>query len=277
MEYQAKELFAKHGVVTTLGTVVDRRPRRRGPPPRSYGGVSRRQGAGQGRRPRQGRRRQAGQDARRGLRARVEHPRHGDQGPDRQPGADHPGDAAGGGVLLLLPARPVQPPVPLHRLRRGRRRDRGGRQDQPRRGQEDRDRPGRRRRRGQGPRDRDRGQVPRAGLRAGRHDDREALHRLRRGGRDAGRGQPARAAGRRQARGARRQGVARRQRLRGPPPRPRGVRDQGRDRPARGQGQGQGPQLRQARRRRSASSATARAWSCRRSTSSRTPGRRTVA
>ena len=30
------------------------------------------------------------------------------------------------------------------------------------------DRPGRRRRRGQGPRDRDRGQVPRAGLRAGR-------------------------------------------------------------------------------------------------------------
>ena len=23
MEYQAKELFAKHGVVTTLGTVVD--------------------------------------------------------------------------------------------------------------------------------------------------------------------------------------------------------------------------------------------------------------
>ena len=137
--------------------------------------------------------------------------------------------------------------------------------------------PGVRRRRGEGPRDRDRGQVPRAGLRAGRRDDPVALQGLRRGGRHAGRGQPARAAGRRQARGARRQGVARRQRLRGPPPRPRGVRDQRGGRPARVEGQGQGPQLRQARRRRSASSATAPGWSCRRSTSWRTPARRTAA
>ena len=50
------------------------------------------------------------------------------------------------------------------------------------------------------------------------------------------------------ARGARRQGDARRER-RLPAPRPRGVRGQGRGRPARGRGQGEGPQLRQARRR----------------------------
>ena len=50
--------------------------------------------------------------------------------------------------------------VPLHRQRRGRRRDRGGRQDQPGRRQADPDRPGRRRRRGEGPRDRRRGEVP---------------------------------------------------------------------------------------------------------------------
>ena len=79
---------------------------------------------------------------------------------------------------------------------------------------------------------------------------------LRRGGRHAGRGQPAGPARGRRPRGARRQGLARRER-RVPAPGPRGVRDQGRDRPARGQGQGEGPQLRQARRRRSASSATA--------------------
>ena len=35
MEYQAKELFAKHGVAVTLGKVVDDPPRTRGPPPRS--------------------------------------------------------------------------------------------------------------------------------------------------------------------------------------------------------------------------------------------------
>ena len=76
----------------------------------------------------------------------------------------------------------------------------------------------------------------------------EAVAGLRRGGRHAGRGQPAGPARGRRPRGARRQGVARRQR-RLPARGPRGVRDQGRDRPARGQGQGEGPQLRQARRR----------------------------
>ena len=68
MEYQAKELFAKHGVPVTLGTVVDDGRGRRGRG-RGAGRPRRRQGAGQGRRPRQGRRREARRDPRRGRRS----------------------------------------------------------------------------------------------------------------------------------------------------------------------------------------------------------------
>ena len=81
---------------------------------------------------------------------------------------------------------------------------------------------------------------------AGRRDQ-EALDRLHRGGRDARRGQPAGQARRRHARGARRQGVARRQR-RVPPRGPRPLRGHRGRRPAGAHGQGEGPQLRQARR-----------------------------
>jgi succinyl-CoA synthetase beta subunit len=80
MEYQAKELFAKHGVATTLGTVVETAEEAKAAAEQSRR-RDRRQGAGQGRRPRQGRRRQARQDPGRGVRARDEHPRPGDQGP----------------------------------------------------------------------------------------------------------------------------------------------------------------------------------------------------
>ena len=118
--------------------------------------------------------------------------------------------------------------------------------------------------------------FPERAGRPGRGHGAGAVEGLRRGGRHAGRGQPAGPARGRQARGARRQGLARRER-RVPARGPRGVRDQGRDRPARGEGQGEGAQLRQARRRRSASSATARGWSCRPSTWSRTPARSTAA
>ncbi len=89
--------------------------------------------------------------------------------------------------------------------------------------------------------------FPEPRLRAGRADDPRPVEGLRRGGRHAGRGQPARPAGRRQARGARRQGLARRER-RVPSPRARATSRSGGGRPARGEGQGQGPQLRQARR-----------------------------
>ncbi len=68
------------------------------------------------------------------------------------------------------------------------------------------------------------------------------------GGRHPGRGQPARAAGRRIARGARRQGLARRER-RLPSRGPRWVRASATRRTRSRRGQGEGPQLRQARRR----------------------------
>ena len=102
------------------------------------GGVDGRQGPGQGRRPRQGRRREDRQDRRRG---RVLRRATSSAWRSRACAVNRvlvdPGDPAGGGVLLLLPARPLQPLAPVHRERRGRRGDRGGRQDQPRRRQAD--------------------------------------------------------------------------------------------------------------------------------------------
>ena len=88
MEYQAKELFAKHGVTATLGKVVETADEARAAA-EEIGGVTVDQGAGQGRWPRQGRWRQGRQDARRGLRARRGDPRADHQGPARQPGARH--------------------------------------------------------------------------------------------------------------------------------------------------------------------------------------------
>ena len=133
-----------------------------------------------------------------------------------------PADPAGGGVLLLLPAGPLQPLLPVHRLGRGRRGDRGGRQDQPRRGEEDRDR----RRAPASTRRRPREIVEEVGFpgraaRPGGHHGAAAVDGLRRGGRHAGRGQPAGAARGRRARGAGRQGLPRRER-RVPPRGPRG-------------------------------------------------------
>ena len=91
-------------------------------------------------------------------------------------------------------------------------------------------------------------------------DDRPgAVEGLRRGGRHPGRGQPAGAA---RAATSSRRSTARSRSTTTPSsatPTTREFEDQGRGRPARGEGQGEGPQLRQARRRRSASSATARA------------------
>ena len=61
-------------------------------------------------------------------------PRHGHQGPHRAPGAGRPGRPDRDRVLLLLPARPVQPDVPVHGFGRGRHGDRGaGGRNGPRR------------------------------------------------------------------------------------------------------------------------------------------------
>ena len=132
---------------------------------RAAGWPGRRQGTGQGRRPRQGRRREARREPRGSGREGHRHPRHGHQGPHRAPGADRADRGHRRRVLLLLPGRPHQPRLPLHRQRRGRCRDRGGRAHQPRRHRPRLDRPAGRRRRREGRRDRLRVALPAGGCR----------------------------------------------------------------------------------------------------------------
>ena len=108
----------------------------------------------------------------------------------------------------------------------------------------------------QGRRDRRRRPFPGRGARPGHRHPRPAVGGLRGRGRHAGRGQPAGQGPGREGAGAGRQGLARRER-RVPAPRPCRLRRHRRAEPARGARQGEGPQLRQARRPGRASSATA--------------------
>ena len=191
-----------------------------------------------------------------------------------------PGARDRAGVLRLLPARPRQPHVPRDGVLRGRHGDRAARGRAARRAGEGAGRRDRRRRR----RRRPARSSPRRSSRAEvadkvADDPGEAVGRVRRVRRDAGRGEPAGQGGARAtatiAR-ARRQGDARRQREL-PPAAATPTWSTSR-RPTRSS---------RRRRRststtssstvRSASSATARAWSCRRSTSSPTPARSTAA
>ena len=258
MEFQAKQLFAKHDVPVTLGIVVEtaeeRGSRSRGARRRGRG-----QGTGQGRRPRQGRRRQAREDPRRGLRARrailgmeikgltvhrvlitpAAPPWRSTTSPSCSTASNRSYlciASVEGGVEIEEVAKTNPDAVKQIPI------DAGAGVDEAKA----------------------REIVAEAGFpaeldRPGGHHGPGAVEGLRRGGRHPGRGQPAGPPRGRHARGARRQGLARRER-RVPPRGPRRVRDPRGDRPARGQGQGQGPQLRQARRCRSASSATARVW-----------------
>ena len=112
--------------------------------------------------------------------------------------------------------------------------------------------------------------------RAGRGRPGQAVADLRRRGRDAGRGQPARPGRRRQRRRARRQGHARRER-RLPPARQR-RRSRTPRRPIRSSRRPRrSTSTTSSSTARSGSSATAPAWSCRRWTSSPTPARSTAA
>ena len=111
-EYQAKELFAAHGVPVLPGRTVRRRRRGGGRGRAELGTAGGRQGPGEDRRPRQGRRREARRDPGRGPREGRGDPRHGHQGPHGAPGAGHRGQRHRGGVLRLLPARPGQPHLP---------------------------------------------------------------------------------------------------------------------------------------------------------------------
>ena len=177
MEYQAKELFAKHGVATTLGIVVQTAEEAKAAA-EQLGGVTvvkAQVKAG-------GRGKAGGVKLAKTPDEAFEHAtnilRHGDQGPAGQPRAGHAGHAAARGVLLLLPAGPVQPQLPVHRQRRGWCRDRRGRQDQPRGRPPDPDRRRHRRRRGQGARDRRGGQVPGRARRPGRRAMVQALWKV---------------------------------------------------------------------------------------------------
>ena len=189
-----------------------------------------------------------------------QHPGAGHQGPRHPADPDHPGQRDRRGVLRLLPARPGQPHLPGDGHPRGRHGDRAARRGTPRgAGQDPGRRPDRSGRR-QGRRDRRRrpSSRPRSATRSI-----DVLQHLwddvHRRGRHPGRGQPAGQGRRWQGRRARRQGVPRRQRLL-PPPRARRLRRQRRGEPARTARQGEAPQLRQARRVRSGSSATAPVW-----------------
>ena len=89
-EYQARDLFAAHGVPVLRRRTSPTTPdEARAAAEQLGGGHGRRQGAGQDRRPRQGGRRQARPQPAGGGRARGRDPRHGHQGPHRAPGDGH--------------------------------------------------------------------------------------------------------------------------------------------------------------------------------------------
>ena len=167
MEYQAKELFAKHGVTTTLGVVVETAEAAKAAA-EELGGVT-------------------------VVKAQVKAGGRGKAGGVKlaktaDEAFEHASNILGMEIkgltvnrVLVTPATPPEEEYYFSFLldranrqylciasRRGWCGDRGGRQDQPRRRQADPDRPGHRCRRGEGPRDRDRGEVPRGRLRAGR-------------------------------------------------------------------------------------------------------------
>ena len=249
MEYQAKELFAKHDVPVTLGKTVETAEDARAAAEEIGGVVVVKAQVKAGGRGKAGGVKLA-KTPEEAERARAQRSSAWRSRASPSTGCSScPRDADRGGVLLLLPARPLQPLLPVHRLA-SRAASRSRRSPRPtptpsRRSPID---AGDRRRRGQGhARSSTRPAFP-----AELTDQAVALVQalwkvfVEEDATLVEVNPLARLAGR-QARGARRQGLARRER-RVPPRGPRAVRGQGRGRPARGEGQGQGPQLRQARR-----------------------------
>ena len=116
-EYQAKDLFAKHGVPVLAGIVADTAEEARAAA-EEIGGVTvvKAQVKAGGRGKAGGVKVAKTPDE--AVEQRERHPRHGHQGPHRAPGHGRRRRAdIARGVLLLLPARPGQPLLPLH-LRR---------------------------------------------------------------------------------------------------------------------------------------------------------------
>ena len=191
-EYQAKDLFAQHGVpVCRAGP--SRRPRRPRGGPRARRDRGR-QGAGEDRRPRQGRRRQARRDRRGGggARRRTSSAWTSRATPCTRCWSPQAADIAEEYYFSFLLDRANRTYLAMA-SRRGRHGDRAGRRRAPRGAGQD---PGRRRSTGvdaaKAARDRRRGELP-----GRRSADQvadvagQAVGGLRRRGRHAGRGQPA--------------------------------------------------------------------------------------
>ena len=190
LEYQGKQLFARHGVPVPEGRLATSRRRRPAKAAEELGFPVVVKAQVQIGGPRQGRRDQARQRRRRGRGTRRGDPRDGHPGPHRARGLGRAGLGHRGRVLRRGRLRPQREEAPRDALR-------GGRDGRSRRSPED---------------DRSRaststrwsascpstaaGSPSRAAIDAdvvrpvGR-DAREALRRVRRARRDAGRGQPA--------------------------------------------------------------------------------------
>ena len=131
LEYQGKQLFAKHGVPVPDGT--PRGDRRGGGRGRRGARLSGRdQGAGPDRRPRQGRRDQARRGPRRGRAARRGDPRDGHPRLHRPRGLGREGQRDRRGVLRGDRVRPLGQEADGDAVAHGRHGRRGGRRDGPR-------------------------------------------------------------------------------------------------------------------------------------------------
>ena len=152
-EYQARDMFEKHGVPVLAGAIATTPEEARAAAERigpKSGGVTVVKAQ-----VKTGGRGKAGgvkvdEEPRRGAGRGRGDPRHGHQGPHRRHRDDRPGRPHRRGVLLLGAARPRQPHLPRHVLQGGRHGDRAARRRAPRGARPHRRRPqhGHRRRQG---------------------------------------------------------------------------------------------------------------------------------
>ena len=250
-EYQARDLFAEHGVPVLAGAVAETPEEARARRRAARGGrVVVKAQVKTGGRGKAGGVKLADDPADAEAKAGAD-PRHGHQGPHGPPGDARAGRRHRGGVLLLLPARPRQPHLPGHGLARGRHGHRGGRRrPSPRRWPGSRSTPSPASTTPRPARSPSAASFPAEVARPGRRGRIVKLWDVFvKRGRHAGRGQPA---GQDRRRHASSRSTARSPSTRTPTsatPTTRRCDDKRRRRPARGRGQGEGPQLRQARRR----------------------------
>ncbi len=247
-EYQARDLFAKHGVPVLAGEVIDTPEAAREATERLGGKSVVKAQVKVGGRGKAGGVKLAATPDEAVARATdilgmdIKGP-HGPQGDDRRDGS---GDRLRSTTSPTSSTVRTAPSWPWPRSRAAWTSRRS-----PPRPPRARQGPGRRQRgreHREGPRDRRAGAVPGRGRRAGRRGHGHPVEDLRRRGRAPRRGQPARQGRLRGRHRPRRQGVPGRERGL-PPARARGARRQGGGQPAGGRGQGQEPQLRQAGRR----------------------------